>query len=78
MIDTLFKFYLDNQTELVERYRGKYIVITKDGVVGAYDSEPQGYYESVKQYGLGNFMIQLCTPGDEAYSQHYYSPAVSF
>ena len=78
MIKDLFHFYLDNQNDLVKKYNGKYLVITKDGVVGAFDSEPQGYYDAVKKYGLGNFLLQLCTPGDGAYTQHYFSPAVSF
>lgn len=78
MIKDLFNFYLDNQSDFVKKYNGKYLVITKDGVMGAFDNEPQGYYDAVKKFGLGNFIIQLCTPGDGAYTQHYFSPVVSF
>ena len=78
MIKELFQFYLENQNDLVKKYNGKYLVITKDGVAKAYDSEPQGYYDAVKRFGLGNFIIQLCTPGDSAYTQHFFSPIVSF
>lgn len=34
MIESLFKFYLANQDNLVKKYNGKYIIITKDGVMG--------------------------------------------
>ena len=78
MTKELFKYYLEHQDELVEKYNGKYLVITKDGVQETYDNEPQGYYEAIKNYGLGSFIIQLCTPGDSAYTQHYFSPVVSF
>lgn len=78
MVQELFKYYLDNQNELVKKYNGKYLVITSDGVAGVYDTEPQGYYAAVSQFGLGNFLLQLCTPGDSAYTQHFFSPRVSF
>ena len=78
MIAQLFKYYLDNQDALVEKYNGKYLVITGQGVEGVYDTEPEGYYAAVARFGLGNFMLQLCTPGDGAYTQRFFSPAVSF
>ena len=78
MIETLFKYYLDNQESLVKQYDGKYIIITKDGVMGAFDSVRDGYDMALKQFGKGNFMLQLCTPGDEAYSQRYFTYRVAF
>lgn len=78
MIKDLFQYYLRNQDQLLKEYNGKYLVITKDGVAGSYDSEVDGYYAAKEQFGLGNFIIQLCTPGDEAYSQQFFSPIVAF
>ncbi len=78
MIDELFKYYLDHQDELVKRYDGKYLVITADGVQGAYDSMTEGYDYALKAFGKGNFMLQLCTEGDRAYSQRFYTYRVSF
>lgn len=78
MVKELFEYYLSNQSELVSKYNGKYIVITKDGVVGTYDSEAAGYYDGKDKFGLGNFIVQLCTPGEEAYSQQFFSPIVAF
>ena len=42
MIEDLFKYYLEHQDELVSKYNGKYLIITSDGVVGAYDSLTEG------------------------------------
>ena len=33
-----FRFYLDHQADLVEKYNGKVIVIQGNNVLGAYDS----------------------------------------
>ena len=60
-IQDLFKYYLDNQEELVKKYDGKYLVITADGVQGAFDSLGDGYDTALKTYGKGNFMLQFFT-----------------
>jgi hypothetical protein len=76
MLDKEFEYYLDNQDELVKKYNNKYVVIVGQEVVGAYDSVDQAYYQSLKKYELGTFLIQECTPGDEAYTQTIYSRAI--
>lgn len=68
-----FQYYLDHQDELVKTYSGRYLVIKAENVVGDYSSESDAYFDSVRKYGLGNFLIQLCTSGDEAYTQTYHS-----
>lgn len=78
MIDELFEYYLQNQDALVEKYDGKYLVITKDGVAGAYDTQEEGYAVALRDYGKGNFMLQLCTEGDSAYSQRFFTARVAF
>lgn len=78
MIRDLFNYYLSHQQELVEKYNSKHVVVTKDGVNDAYDTEEEAYYTSVKKHGLGNFLIQLCTPGDEAYTMRCNNPNVAF
>ena len=78
MIQTLFKYYLNHQDELVKQYNGKYLIITLDGVVGAYDSMREGYDTALSTYGKGNFMLQLCTEGDSAYSQQFFTSRVAF
>lgn len=71
MLEKQFKYYLDHQEELVEKYRGKFLVIKDESVVGVYDSELDAYRESVKKYELGTFLIQECTPGEESYTQTF-------
>jgi len=75
MIKQLFDYYLAHQDELVKEYNGKYLVITENGVEGALNSESDtdAYYFGKDHFGLGNFIVQLCTPGTGAYTTTSYS-----
>ena len=77
MVKQLFEYYLAHQDELVEKYNGKCLVIAKDGVICPFEPEADGeaYYYGKEHFGLGNFILQLCTPGPEAYTffNHHYS-----
>lgn len=77
MLEKEFQYYLDNQDDLVKKYNGKYLVIKDTSVVGVYDDEDVAYFDAVEKYGLGNFILQLCTPGEEAYTIHIYTPQYS-
>ena len=68
MLDAEFKYYLDNQNEIVKLYNGKVVVIKDNKVVDAYDNKKQAYFESIKKYKLGTFLIMRCSPGNEAYT----------
>lgn len=78
MLDDLLKYYIDNQSKLVKQYNGKYLAITANGVEGVYDAEDKGYYDAVERFGLGNFLLQLCSPGKESYSINISSPNFIF
>ena len=73
MLEKEFQFYLNNQDRLVKEYNGKYIVVKGEDVLGAYISEAEAFFETSKQHEAGTFLIQLCQPGDEAYTQTYHS-----
>lgn len=73
MLEREFKYYLDHQSELVELYNGKFIVIKGETIIGSYDSHGAAYNESLKSEQLGSFLIQHCTPGPDAYTQTFHS-----
>ena len=75
-LEKQFKYYIDHQDEMVEKYDGRIIVI-KDGVVlGAYDDELTAVTETKKSHDLGTFLVQRVSPGDAAYSQTFHSRVV--
>jgi len=72
-----FEFYLKNQDNLVKQYAGRYIVIKDEKVIGDYKTTIEALEESKKKYEEGTFLIQLCVPGRDAYTQTFHS-RVSF
>jgi hypothetical protein len=68
-----FKYYLDNQDELVKKYNGKVIVIKNQKIIGVYDSEITAIQETSKNESLGTFLVQKCTLDKENYKQTYHS-----
>jgi hypothetical protein len=77
MLEKEFKYYLENQNELVKIFNGKYIVIIENQVVDSYDSELEAYVTSKEKYELGTFLIQYVEPGKNNYTQTFHS-RVSF
>lgn len=76
MLKELFQWYLENQSELVKEYNGRYLVIKDNSVVGDYALEELALKEASEKYGLGNFIIQLCTPGEDAYTHTFHSRVI--
>ena len=75
-LETLFDYYLSNQNELVEKYGGKHIILVDNQVVGAFETMDEAYKYALANYELGTFLIQLCTPGDDAYTQTFHSRVI--
>ena len=76
MLEKEFKYYLAHQNDLVKKYKGKFIVIKNQEVVGVYDSEIEAYEKTQKEHKLGTFLIQECLPGKESYSATFHSRVV--
>ena len=76
MLDREFKYYLENQDELIEKYNGKYLVIVGEEVKGVYENEESAYFESSKEFESGTFLIQYCGPGEDSYTQSFHSRVV--
>lgn len=68
-----FKYYLNHQDQLVEKYNGKFIVIKDCKLIGAFDSELEAINKTAEMYEVGTFLVQKCEPGSESYTQTYHS-----
>jgi hypothetical protein len=73
MLDKEFKYFVDHQNELNQKYNGRYIVIKDENVIGDYANELVAYTETSKHHKVGTFLIQLCIPGTQAYTQTFHS-----
>lgn len=59
MLKEEFKYYLEHQDELLQKYNNR--------------SNEEALIEAKKIYKLGDFLIQKCTEGDSAYTQKFHS-----
>lgn len=71
-----FEFYLANQDKLVLQYNGKFIILQDNVVVDKFDTFDAAYHYALENLELGTYIIQLCTPGSEAYTQTFHSRVV--
>ena len=76
MLDKEFKYYIDNQTELLKKYKGRVVVIKGEQVVGDYDNYEDALFDSAEKFELGTFLIQECTEGEDAYTQTFHSRVI--
>ena len=76
MLETEFRFYKEHQSELIEKYGEKYVVIVGEEVIGAYDTQTEAFDVASEEHEVGTFLIQFCTPGDEALTSVFHSRVV--
>lgn len=68
-----FDYYVANQDALVEKYRGRFVVIVGEAVVGDFATEMEAYTFATQRYEPGTFMLQHVLPGEENYTQTFHS-----
>jgi hypothetical protein len=68
MLEAEWDYYENNRDELVEKYCGKYVVISGNKVVAAYDDEDIAYDETIKTIPLGSFMIHHVMEEEEVFT----------
>jgi hypothetical protein len=67
MLETEWEFYEKNRDELVEKYCGKFVVISGNKVVSVYDDENVAYFETAKTIPRGSFMIHHVMEEEEVF-----------
>ena len=58
MFETENKFYEENREILREKYLGKRVVIVKDKILGAYDTDSDAIDETSKTMEPGTFCVK--------------------
>lgn len=76
MLEQEFLYYQQHQSELVNEYLNRAIVIKGNKVIGSYDTQKQAYLETIKTEKPGTFLIQLCVPGTNSTTQVYHSQVI--
>ena len=74
MFDKEMAYYENNLSTLQEKYMGRYVVISGDQVIGAYDSDEQAYAGAMEAKCLpGEFMIKPIIENPEELIQRFSS-----
>jgi len=47
MLDKELQYYIENQSELVQKFQGKFLVIKNQAFIGIYNAEIEAYSETV-------------------------------
>jgi len=68
-----FRFYIENQEDLVKKYNGKFVVIKDQNIIGAYHDELEAIKKTSEEHELGTFLVQKCEPGTNSYTQTFHS-----
>lgn len=72
-----FKWYLDNQERLVEKYNGRHIVIHECEIISLGDRY-ETYHVMLHNDLLGRAIMQKVSPGDVDYTVRFHNDNVSF
>jgi hypothetical protein len=74
MLDKERTYYENNLSTLQKDHLGKYIVISGDRLIGAFDSDEQAYTGAMEaNCSPGSFMIKLITGNPEEQIQRFTS-----
>tara|TARA_R110002124_G_scaffold140809_5_gene305270 strand:- start:3139 stop:3378 length:240 start_codon:yes stop_codon:yes gene_type:complete len=76
MLEKEFKYYLDNQKDLLKEFLNKYIIIKDQKVVASFNTKQEAYDYATEKFELGSFLIQHCLPGDLGHTQTFHSQVI--
>lgn len=76
VLENEYRFYKDNESDLLTKYPSKYLVIKDQAVQGAFDTLQQAYSFGAEKFALGTFLIQLCNKDQSDTIQTFHSRVV--
>jgi len=72
------EFFMANQSQLCNKYSGLVLLLQNAEVVNAFNSPREASDKGKELFGYGNYSIQPCIEGEQAYSMKCYSPRIKF
>ncbi|GBU23876.1 hypothetical protein R83H12_02010 [Fibrobacteria bacterium R8-3-H12] len=72
------EYFKENQNELCKKYRGLVLLLQNAAVVNAFNTLREASDKGKEMFGYGNYSIQPCIYGEQAYSMKCYSPRIKF
>jgi len=72
------EYFKKNQNELCKKYRGLVLLLQNATVINAFNTLREASDKGKEMFGYGNYSIQPCIEGEQAYSMKCYSPRIKF
>ena len=69
-LDKEFKFYRENKEKFLSEYKGKFIVIKGEKVIGIYQDKMEAIQKTQEEHELGTFLVHEVVEDDVSF---YYS-----
>ena len=65
-LDREFQFYQSKKDEFLSKYKGKFVVIRGEEVLGVYDDRVDAVTKTKEKYELGTFLVHHVVEDDGA------------
>ena len=72
MLEKEYNFYKNNEKKLLKQFKGKFIVIIGEEIVGNYEGELEAIKYANSKYEEGTYLIQ-CVDDEDKLTQRYHS-----
>ena len=73
MLEKEYQYFLKHKDALLKEHEGKFIVIVGTEVVGSYLSREEALKEASSKHGIGTFLIQKISRGEDDVIQRFSS-----
>ena len=70
VLEKQYKYFKDNESEIIEQHPGMYVVIHDYAVAGAFKNELDALEYGRENFELGTFLVQRCSPGADIQTFH--------
>lgn len=68
-----YKWFLENYTQLFEKYGTSFLAIKEKQVLGTYSSYAEALHETEQTEPLGSFIVQYCNGNETGYTNYISS-----
>lgn len=70
MLEREHEYFENHKDELLDQYRGQYLVIVDETVQGAFKEQADAYDYAFDNFERGKFLVRLCVPDSDAMTYH--------
>ena len=70
MLETEFRYFEDHEEELIEQYKGRFVIIRGEEVVGVFDGQEDAHKDALGRFEKGTYLIRQCSKNSGTMTYH--------